>query len=145
MQEYVASDAFVGAAYLAIGNGDSPEVYTTYCEIDTIGGIGEKNDQVEVTTFCSGGTKQYVAGLSDGNEVSFSANYSLTNEQQEQLITDVNNKANRSMQLTMGNDSPQRVFQFLVTMLSWEIDPSVSAKNTIKFTGKITGPITRLS
>lgn len=144
-QQFVATDAFVGAAFLAVGNGDSPEVFTTYCEIDTIGGIGQKNDQVEATTFCSNGTKQYIAGLSDGNEVSFSANYSLTNEQQEQLITDVENKANRAFQLTMGNESPQRIFQFVATMLSWEVDPSVSAKNVIKFTGKITGPIVRLT
>jgi hypothetical protein len=144
-QEFVATDAFVGKAYLAVGNGDSPEVYATYCEIDTIGGVGQKNDQVEATTFCSGGVKQYIAGLSDGNEVSFSANYSLSNEQQEALITDVENKANRAFQLTMGDNSPQRVFQFVATMLSWEVDPSVSAKNMIKFTGKITGPIVRVS
>ena len=144
-QQFVATDAFVGEAFLAVGNGDSPEVYTVYCAVDTIGGIGQKNDQIDATTFCSMGTKQYIAGLSDGNEVSFGANYSLTNEEQEQLITDVENKANRAFQLSMGNDSPQRIFQFVVTMLSWEIDPSVSAKNMIKFTGKITGPIVRIS
>jgi hypothetical protein len=144
-QQYVATDAFVGKAYLGVGNGDSPEVYTTYCEIDTIGGVGQKNDQVDATTFCSAGVKQYIAGLSDGNEVSFGANYSLTNEQQEQLISDVENKANRAFELVMGDDSPQRIFQFVLTMLSWQVDPSVSAKNMIKFTGKITGPIVRVS
>jgi hypothetical protein len=144
VEEYVPTDAFVGQAYLFVGNGDSPEQYTQYCEIDTISGVGQKNDQVDATTFCSGGVKQYIAGLSDGNEVSFGANYSLSNAVQEGLIDDVEAKKIRAFQLVVGNDSPQKIFQFNLTMLSWELDPSVSAKNTIKFSGKITGPIARL-
>jgi hypothetical protein len=144
MTEAVQSEAFVGKAYIAVGNGASPEVFTRYCEVDDIGGIGTKNDQVEVTTFCSGGDKEYVPGLGDGNEISLSANYSLDNDTQEQLIGNVEDKDTINMQLQMGDDSPiARTFQFRVAMLSWEIDPSVSKQNVIKFTGKITGGITR--
>jgi hypothetical protein len=138
--------AFVGKAFLAVGNGDSPEGFDVYCNIDTISGIGQKNDLVEVTTFCSNGAKQYIPGLSDGSEVSFSANYSLDDATQEALIDDVDNKANRNFVLTMGDDSPaSKVFTFTLAMLSWELDPSVSKQNVIKFTGKMTGPVIRSS
>jgi hypothetical protein len=97
-----------------------------------------------VTTFCSGGNKEYVPGLGDGNEITLSANYSLNDDTQEQLIENVESKDTINMQLQMGDDSPiARTFSFKVAMLSWEIDPSVSKQNVIKFTGKITGGITR--
>ena len=136
------TDAFVGKAFLAVGNAASPEIFTRYCEITEIGGFGEKNDQVEVTTFCSGGVKEFIPGLSEGQEVSFTANYSLQNTIQEGLISDVKNKVTRNFQLQIGDDSPvTRTYAFSLAMLSWEIDPSVSKQNEIKFTGKQTGEI----
>jgi hypothetical protein len=138
------TNAFVGQDYLAVGNGSSPESYTRFCEITDIGGIGEKNDQVDATTFCSGGFKQFIAGLSEGNDVSFTANYTLIDRTiQEGLIDDVQNKARRSFQLQVGDDSPSENFTFDLAMLSWEYDPSLASKNEIKFAGKITGPIIR--
>lgn len=140
----VPSSAFVGKAFLCVGNGNSPEVFTKYCEVDTISGVGQKNDQVDVTTFCSGGVKQYIPGLSDGSEVTFSANYALNETIQEGLISDVDAKVTRNFQLLMGDDSPvTRVFSFALAMLSWEVDPSVSKQNVIKFTGKMSGPVIR--
>lgn len=139
----MATKAFVGNVILYVGDGASPEAFVPYCEIDDVGGIGAKNDQVEATTFCSDGDKEFIAGLSEGNEASFGANYSLDDDVQEGLIDDVENKVNRSFQIRAGKNSPQRVFTFVLAMLSWEFDPAVSAQNKIKFTGKITGPIVR--
>jgi hypothetical protein len=138
------TNAFVGQDYLAVGDGNSPESYTRFCEITNIGGIGVKNDQVEATTFCSGGSKEYIAGLSDGNDVTFTANYTLIDTTiQNGLIDDVENKARRSFQLQVGDDSPSENFSFDLAMLTWEYDPSLSSKNEIKFGGKITGRIIR--
>jgi hypothetical protein len=144
MEIVETSDAFIGKAFLAVGDGDSPEIFATYCELTEIGDFGEKNDQVEVTTFCSGGFKEFIAGLSEGQEVTFTANYSLDNATQEQLISDVQNKVTRSFTLTFGDDSPSsKVFEFQLAMLSYAITPSVSKQNVIKFSGKQTGQIVR--
>ena len=134
--------AFVGKVFLEVGNGASPEVFTRFCNVTDISGFGEKNDQVEVTTFCSNGVKEFIPGLSEGQELSMTANYALEDATQEQLISDVKNKVTRNFKLVIGDDSPvSRTFAFQLAMLSYEIDPSVSKQNEIKFTGKQTGEI----
>lgn len=142
----MTTNAFVGKVYLAVGNGASPEIYTRFCEVDDISGIGVKNDTVDATTFCSGGVKEYIPGLGDGNEITISANYTLLDRAvQEGLIDDVEGKITRAFEIQVGDNSPHEYFQMNLAMLSWEFDPSVSAKNAIKWTGKITGPIIRSS
>jgi hypothetical protein len=144
MLPVVETQAFVGKAFLAVGNGDSPEIFTRYCEVDNISELGVKNDLVEATTFCSGGDKEYIPGLGDGVELTFSGNYALENDTQEQLIDDVESKAKRNFQIQMGDDSPiSRVFAFKLAMLSWGVTPSVQKQNAVKFVGKVTGQIVR--
>jgi len=141
-----ASKAFVGQAFLSVGNGASPETYTDYCEVSAISGLGQKNALVDVTTFCSNGTMEYIGGLSDGNEVTITANYALNEAIQDLLIEDVENKNDRDFIVRMGSDSPSgQTYHMKLAMLSWELTPSVSKQNEIKFTGKITGPMTRVT
>jgi hypothetical protein len=137
--------AFVGNAVLAVGNGESPETFQAFCAVTDIGGVGEKNDQVDVTTFCNGGSKHYIPGLSDGNEFSFSSNFTVTagadKTIQDDLIATVKAKGNRNFQIQMGIDSPFALFSFNAAMLSWEVDPSIDKQNVVKFTAKISGPV----
>lgn len=140
-----AASPFVGKVFLAVGNGASPEVFTRYCEVSEISGIGIKNEQIDVTTFCSGGFKQYIPGLSDGSEVSFTANFVMDEPIQEDLMDDVDDKATRDFQVQVDGVSPAYVFHLTLAMLSYEFAPSVSKQNTIKFSGKSTGVITRTS
>jgi hypothetical protein len=139
-----ATQPFVGKVYLEVGNGASPEVFHRYCEVHEISGIGVKNDQIDVTTFCSGGFKQYIPGLSDGSEVSFTANFVMSEVLQEDLMDDVDNKAVRNIRIQVENDSPGYFFELGLAMLSYDFAPSVSKQNTIKFSGKTTGLITRV-
>jgi hypothetical protein len=142
----MTTTAFVGKVFLNVGNGATPEVFAQYCEIDSMAGIGVKNDLVDVTTFCSGGSKEYVGGLSDGKEVTFGANYSTDEPIQESLMLDVDNKVTRNFTVTVENGAPATVvktFALALAMLDWEFNPSVSKQNVIKFIGKITGPIVR--
>jgi hypothetical protein len=136
----------VGQVFLAVGNGATPtEAFTRYCEVDSMSGIGVKNDLVDVTTFCSGGSKQYIGGLSDGKEVTFGANYVMDDPIQEDLMADVDAKAQRNVEIQVAGPagSTAKSFAMTLTMLDWDFDPSVSKQNAIKFIGKITGPIVR--
>ncbi len=139
----MATTAFVGKVFLAVGNGASPEVFARYCEIDSMSGIGVKNDLVDVTTFCSNGSKEYVGGLSDGKEVTFGANYSMSEPIQESLMADVDNKVTRNFEVQVDGASPPKAFALSLAMLDWEFNPSVTKQNVIKFIGKISGPIVR--
>lgn len=141
-----ASQAFVGKTYLAVGDGASPEVFTRYCEVDSISGVGEKNTLVDVTTFCSEGVMQYIPGLADGSEVTFGANMTLTTgadkTTQDGLIADVKGKVTRNFTIEFGDGSPtEDVLHFAMAMISYEYAPSVSKQAAIKFIGKITGGI----
>lgn len=143
-EQVVATDAFVGQAYLMVGNGASPEIFTRYCEVYDLSELGAKNDQVEATTFCSGGSKQFIPGLSEGQEFTFQANYALENTIQEELIDATDAQETKNFKLQMGDDSPAaREFSFALALLSWGVTPSLEGKNVIKFVGKITGPIGR--
>lgn len=68
------NSSFVGNAFLYRGDGGSPEVFTRVCQAFGISGIGQTNEQVDATTFCSGGVKEYIAGLADGTEVTLELN-----------------------------------------------------------------------
>jgi hypothetical protein len=137
----VETEAFVGDLSLFLGDGGSPEGFDIYCEVTDVGDIGEKNDQVEVTTLCNGGSKQYIPGLADGQEFDFTANFAVGDANQASLIASVKAKENRNFQLKAGKDSPQAEFSFNAAMLSWAFAGSTSKQNTIKFTAKISGPV----
>lgn len=134
---------FVGKVFWAVGDGASPETFTRYCEVDSMSGIGAANALIDVTTFCSGGNKEYIPGLSDGKQVTIGANYAMNEPIQEGLISDVENKARRNFEVQIDGDSPFRLFKMTLAMLDWEFDPQVAKQNVIKFVGKITGPIVR--
>lgn len=138
----MTTQAFVGDVVVAVGNGASPEVFTRYCEVIDLGGLGQANELVEATTFCSGGNKEYVGGLADGKEVTIQANYDPDNATQAALIAAVVAKTVKNFHVIVEHDSPTSVFAFSGTMLSWEFVPSKSDVNKISFTFKITGGIT---
>jgi len=134
---------FVGQVFWAVGDGASPEIFTRYCEVDSISGIGAANALIDVTTFCSNGVKEYIPGLSDGKQVTFGGNYAMNEDIQEDLIDDVENKAKRNFEIQIDGNSPFKLFSFTLAMLDWEFDPQVAKQNVIKFIGKITGKIVR--
>lgn len=142
----MTTDAFVGKVFLERGDGGSPETYTRVCSIFGIGGVGQTNALVDATTFCSGGSREYIAGLADGSEVTLNANFetkNFTTSQIKKMIDDVGAKATRAFQIVLDDDiSPSVILQFLATCLSWELGPSIDNKNTINFTVKISGTIT---
>lgn len=142
----MTTDAFVGNVRLLVGDAASPENFVAYCEVTSISGLGQKNDQVEATTFCSNGSKEFIAGLAEGNEVTIEANYvapsSTSYAQQQALIAAVKAKLTNNFQLFVVEDSPTEVtIEFSLAMLSWDLAPSISDKNKITFTGKITGDV----
>ena len=144
----MSRDAFVGNVFLYRGNGGSPQDFTIVCEAFGMSGIGEANDQIDATDFCSGGNKEYIAGLADGSEITLELNFIAKQvgalQIQGQFIADVKNKAVRDFQLRCDGDGDgitDLTFHFAATALSWTLNPSPSAKNSISFGLKISGGI----
>lgn len=120
----------------------SPDAYVRVCQVFSIDGIGETNNLVDATTFCSGGSMEYIAGLADGAEISIEANYEQGGTDLHVLIAQVKAKAARDYQIVVEQLSPSEAFQFSAIPLSWTLNPSVDGRNTITFSFKITGDIT---
>lgn len=137
----MAVDAHVGGFRYQRGDGASPEEFTNICAVFDGAGLGEKRDQVDATTFCSDGQKEYIAGLADGNDFTLQMLWSQDDEQILALINDVQTKATRNFHVVDMNSSPNLTFELAVTALNWEVKPSVSGRNEFVWGGKISGGI----
>lgn len=136
------SDAFISGLTVKRGDGGSPESFGSVGEVYSMSGLGKTNALVDVTNFDSDGSREYIGGLSDGQEITVECNYLPANSQQNNLKSDVNNKTNRNLEIEITDGTTTKTFSFAVTPLSWVLNPSVDDKNTISFTLKITGDIT---
>jgi hypothetical protein len=144
----MTTQAFVGRAFMYRGDGGSPEAFTKVCQVFGMSGIGQKNEQVDSTTFCSNGTKEYIAGLADGSEVTWELNFETPLPGAQvifDMIDDVKLKRTRDFEVRFDGDNDgaddDATFAFAATCLSWTLNPSPSAKNSISFGCKISGDI----
>lgn len=143
------NNAFVGGIELWRGDGGSPQDFTRICQVFGISGLGETNAQVDATTFCSGGFAEYIAGLSDGSEVTLQLNYETVTPDAlviDDMIQSVKDKLTDSYQLRAYGDknnpaTRMQTFHFDGLALSWVLNPSPTAKNSISFGVKVTGEI----
>lgn len=137
----MADTPFIGKIFFERGNSDSPTSFTRVCQVFGISGFGESNSLEDVTTFCSGGNREYIGGLADGSEFTIEANYEQATSPLTSMITDVKTKTAREYRLVIEQASPSETMTFHAVPMSWELGPSVDAKNTISFTFKISGEV----
>lgn len=125
----------------------SPNAYETIEENAALSGLGVANPLVDVTSHDSA-AREYIAGLSDGSEITLECNYIQTaSNKQLNLISDVENKLTSGFLLTMTDTSVSpdtvKTFTFDAVCLSYAIAPSFDDKHMISFTLKISGAIAR--
>lgn len=135
--------AFVGKHYFERGDGGSPEAFNRICAAYSISGFGQTNELVDVTTFCSNGRREYISGITEGQEITIEANYDTSDADLQTLMDDVGAKVNHNYRIVIEDGSPQTVYSFEAAPLSYALNPSVDDRNTISFTFKISGDIVR--
>lgn len=135
------SDASIGTITIFRGDGASPEVFTLVGEAKSLSGLGKTNELVEVTHFGSGGNREFISGLADGQEITVEVNYIQTDAPQQALINDVDTKTNRNIRVTIFDGTNTDTFDFSVTPISWVINPGLDDATTATFTLKISGDI----
>ena len=137
------SDAFLSGVTFKRGNADGPpETFTSIGEPYNISGVGKTNSLVDVTNFESGGVMEYISGFADGAEITVECNFLPANTSQQGMIADVDNKAQRNIEMEIDDGTTNVKYEFAVTPLNWTVSPAFTDRNTISFTLKITGDIT---
>tara|TARA_R110001599_G_scaffold100770_5_gene258100 strand:- start:2666 stop:3082 length:417 start_codon:yes stop_codon:yes gene_type:complete len=136
----MSTDAFFAGMTLKIGDGAGSEAFTALEEVTELSGFGEILELIEVTHFGSGGSKEYIAGLADGKEITATCNYVLDAAQQVFVRTNKGITGNLQVEFTNGTDT--ETYDFAAVYMGWEISPSNSDKNTVTFTFKISGGLT---
>lgn len=129
-------------AYL--GSVGSPVTYTAVEECFEITGLGVTKSQEDVTNFDSPtGTREYIPGLSEGDEVTIRCNYLPAGTQQAAWMTMIDAGVNRKFRASYVGVSPNKTFSFEASPVTWRVVPNATGKNTVEFVVKISGSITR--
>ena len=124
---------------LQIGDGGSPENFTTIPEIKSFSGPGGSATVIDVTDLQST-AKEKRMGLQDEGQLSFEINYIPTDSEHAQLRTDRANQTERNFQLVFTDGSSTTwSFSGFVTgfSVSGGVDDVVNASVTIEITGAI--------
>jgi len=133
----MATNAILGAgSSLRLGDGASPEVFTTIAEVLRCGAIGQSAGEIEVTHLSST-SKEYIGALPEGSTVEFSLNF-VGGTQQNALRDGVATTKNLQMQFS---DNTQASFAFVVLGFSRD-ETTPESQLTATISGRITGDIT---
>lgn len=123
-----------------IGNGASPEVFTTISEIKTFSGPSGSATVIDVTDLSSL-AKEKRMGLKDEGQLQFTINYIPANAQHAALRAARTSREKTSFKMLF-TDSPQTEWDFegfvLGFSVSGAVDGVVEAQVTIEITGDIT-------
>src|SRR6185295_15049232 len=119
--------ATIGKWKAYLGTTVSPLTYNAIEEVFNITGLGQKNDLEDVTSFDSpAGTKEFIGGLADGQEITVEANYISSATQQLAMIAAIQAKTNRQFRISYIGVSPAKTYTFACAPISWEVVPSVA-------------------
>ena len=139
----LAIDAY--GTLLQIGDGGSPEAFTTIAEVTEIGGPSLALDPLDVTSHESPGAfREFVGGLLDGGEVTSTINYvptGGTHDATTGLIADMIARTVRNFQLIFP-DVGTTTWSLSALITAFEpaepVDDRLSAEVTLKVTGQPT-------
>jgi hypothetical protein len=120
----------------------SPITFVDVPEVISISGLGQTNDLVDATHFGSGGSREYIGGLADGEEVTIECNFVANSAQQEAIIAAVVAKETGNFKVTVTGVSPNVIITFAAAYIGYVFNPSVDDRNTLSFVIKISGAVT---
>jgi hypothetical protein len=134
----MTTGASSGGFTLYRGDGGSSEVYHPIGEIIELDDIGFSLGLIDVTSFDSGGIREYIPMVfRDGNIVTVLCNFVLLDPQQLALLQDVQNKAIRNFKLRVTDGRSAYVYLLRAWMIGWKIEPSLTDRNLLRITFKI--------
>lgn len=125
---------------LAVGDGASPEVFTTISEVKSIDGPGGQASEIDVTDLSST-AKEKRTGLHDEGDVTCEINYIPANTQHAQLRSDKSAGTARNYRITF-TDSPATTWTFSGYVKGFSINNAVDNVTTASVVLSVSGSIT---
>jgi len=125
---------------IGIGDGASPEVYTTIADVISISGPGGSSAVID-TTDLSSTAKEKRMGLPDEGQVTLEINYIPANVQHALLRSTRAAQTLVNFRITF-TDSPMTTWTFAANVLGFSISNAVDAVTTASVTLEVTGSIT---
>lgn len=139
----MASSAFWAyGSTLQIGDGASPEVFTSIAEITELTPPSMERDDIDVTSNSSSdGYREFIPGMRDGGEVEFTANWLPTNATHDAttgVLSTFNDNAVHNWKIVLPNTLATISFAGFVTAFETELPLEEQGKMTctIKVSGK---------
>lgn len=131
----MATLAQIAGFKLKLGDNSSPQSYSDIEEVLSVGQLGSVGEDLDVTNFDSAdGQREFIAGLSEGNEIPVECN-DIAGTQQEALVAAKG--TNRHFQAVWTKVSPNRTVTFIASVKGYEYAPSNTEQNKINFTLKV--------
>lgn len=120
-----------------VGDGATPEVFTTVAEVTKLKPPGLSRDTVDVTHMEStGGWREFIAGLKDGGEVSMEINFDPGGTTTD-LLTDMFSTSTVGNKKIVFPDNSEWAFKAILT--GFEPDAPVDDKMTANVKFKVSG------
>lgn len=113
--------------------------WTDVGEILGVSGLGQTADDQEVTNHESGDSREYIAGLKDGSEVTIESNLIIANAMQQAMTTDAAGGNSWEFRVPITDGSDTVTITFIGVVKSWNINPSFEEQNKIQWVAKMSG------
>lgn len=125
-------------ATIAVGNGASPEVFTTIANITGIGGPNLEAPDIDVSDLSST-FREYLLGLPDAGTLELSGFYSQANTQHQTLRDAVQAGTAYNFKITLTEGSPLETVTVSARVMAWSmniaVDEAVSMEMSLKISG----------
>jgi len=130
---------------LKIGDGATPENFTTVAELRTISGPTISADTIDVTTHNTPTPfRRFIAGLLDGGEVTFDLNFiptETTPGYSAGILKDITDRARRNVQIVFP-DASTTTWVIPVIFTNFEVSSDPADVLMASVTAKVSGPPT---
>jgi predicted secreted protein len=124
------------------GDGAGSEVFTTIAEVGTITGPSQRSEFIDVTSQDSvSGYREFVSGLIDPGEITFTANYIPANATHKNVLADFKNKTKHNWKIIFPT-SPSTEWAFACTPTAAELTAPVDGQLQLNVTLKVSGAVT---
>ena len=125
---------------LKMGNGSSPQTFTTLAQANDVSGFGQEAPLVDVTHYQST-NREYIQGIPDGKQFTAKANYLVNDSTQLAAIAAHVAKTAKDFRMYLPSPYNGSYYYFSAQILGYEISPPVDNKIEITFTFKISGAV----